>query len=240
MNKSEFIEYCKSLNIKLNEDMLNKLSLYADTLISYNEHTNLTAITESNQIYLKHFYDSLTIAKAIDLNTINSLIDIGTGAGFPGMVLAICFPSLQVTLLDSNNKKTTFLEHLKNVLKIENVEIIYARSEEYGKKVQEMYDVVTSRAVTTLPALVELCLPLAKINGYFIPLKGDAEHEINISEDIIKKLNGNIEEIITFNLPVEESLRTIIKIKKINSTPKGYPRNYAAIKKSVEKLLKIK
>lgn len=240
MNRSEFIEYCKSLNIDLTDDILDKLNLYADTLIAYNEHTNLTAITEMDQIYLKHFYDSLTITKVIDLTNTNSLIDIGTGAGFPGMVLAICFPNLQVTLLDSNNKKTTFLEYLKELLKIENVTIIHARSEEYATRVREKYDVVTSRAVTTLPALVELCLPLAKVNGCFIPLKGEVEAELSVSNDIIKKLNGVLEDKIIFKLPIEDSIRTIIKIRKTKITPECYPRNYAAIKKSVEKLTKIK
>lgn len=240
MNETLFIKTVESLNINLTEDMLNKLRLYANTLISYNEHTNLTSITELDQIYLKHFYDSLTLTKVIDLTKVNTLIDIGTGAGFPGMVIAICFPNLQVTLLDSNNKKTTFLTKLNETLKLDNINIMHARSEEYALSHLEEYDVVTSRAVTHLRGLSELCLPLVKINGYFIPLKGDAKEEIESSLDIITTLNGIIEDSIVFKLPIEESMRTIIKIKKVNNTPKGYPRNYATIKNSVDKFLKKK
>jgi 16S rRNA (guanine527-N7)-methyltransferase len=240
MNKEEFNKYVEKLNIKLTEESLNNLDKYANFLIEYNKHTNLTAITDINAIYLKHFYDSLTIVRDIDLTNIKNIIDIGTGAGFPGMVLKIVYPHLNLTLLDSNNKKTKFLTELTNYLKLDNVNIINDRSEDYARSNLDSYDLVVSRAVTTLPALTELCLPLVKVGGYFIPLKGSAEEEIKLSSSIIKLLNGNIEYIDTFNLPIEESNRTIIKIKKENITPKGYPRNYQVIKKSVEKLTKIK
>ena len=193
-----------------------------------------------DDIYLKHFYDSLTLVRAIDLNKVNNIIDIGTGAGFPGVVLKIVFPHLIITLLDSNNKKTKFLTELTKLLSLDNVTIVNERSEDYARKHLENYDLVTSRAVTTLPALVELCLPLVKVNGYFIPLKGDATEEIKLSSNIMKKLNGNIELIDEFNLPIENAKRTIIKIKKTGVTPSGYPRNYASIKKDVEKMSKIK
>lgn len=240
MNRETFIKELEKLNINIEEEKLEQLDKYANFLIEYNKHTNLTAITDLNDIYLKHFYDSLTIVRNIDLNKVNNLIDIGTGAGFPGMVLKIVFPHINVTLLDSNNKKTKFLIELSNSLNLDGINIVNERSEDFARKNLDSYDLVTSRAVTTLPALVELCLPLVKIDGYFIPLKGTATEEIKLSSNIIKKLNGTIESIDEFNLPIEESKRTIIKIRKIGTTPKGYPRNYASIKKDVEKMSKIK
>ena len=235
---NNFIDLLKELNISPTEEQLHELEIYADYLIEYNSHTNLTAITNKEEIYLKHFYDSLTITKAIDLNSINNLIDIGTGAGFPGMVLKIMFPHLNVTLLDSNNKKTTFLTNLVNKLGLTNINIVNERSEDYAKNNLEKYDLVTARAVTHLKALSELCLPLTKVNGYFIPLKGNAKEEIEISKDIITKLNSHIDKIIEFNLPIEEANRTLIKIIKDNKTPSGYPRSYSIIKKELKKDLK--
>lgn len=240
MNRELFIKELEKLNISIDENKLEQLDKYANFLIEFNKHTNLTAITNLNDIYLKHFYDSLTIVRNIDLNGINTLIDIGTGAGFPGMVLKIVFPHLKITLLDSNNKKTKFLSELTNLLSLDDVTIVNERSEDYARKNLDSYDLVTSRAVTTLPALVELCLPLVKLDGYFIPLKGDAKEEIKLSSNIIEKLNGNVESIDEFNLPIEDSKRTIIKIRKTGITPQGYPRNYASIKKDVEKMSKIK
>lgn len=240
MNKEEFISELEKLNIAIDNDKLEKLNKYANFLIEYNKTTNLTAITNIKDIYLKHFYDSLTIIRAIDLSQNLDVIDIGTGAGFPGVVLSIVFPHLNMTLLDSNNKKTKFLKELVDILDLSNITIVNERSEDYARKHLDSYDLVTSRAVTTLPALVELCLPLVKTNGYFIPLKGDAKEEITLSSKIIEKLKGSITDIQEFNLPIENSKRTLITIKKIGSTPKGYPRNYASIKKDVEKMFKIK
>ncbi len=240
MNKETFVRELEKINIKIDDNRLEKLNKYANYLIEYNKTTNLTSITDMKDIYLKHFYDSLTICRVIDLNEINNIIDIGTGAGFPGVVLKIMFPHLKLTLLDSNNKKTKFLTELVKIVDLDNVTIINERSEDYAHKNLDCFDLVTSRAVTTLPALVELCIPLTKVNGYFIPLKGDAKEELSLSSKIISNLNGKIEFIDEFNLPIEDSKRTIIKIKKVGSTPKGYPRNYASIKKDVEKMNKIK
>lgn len=235
---NEFVSLVKEFGITVSLRQFDQLEKYANYLIEYNEHTNLTAITNKDEIYLKHFYDSLTILKAIDLNEINTLLDVGTGAGFPGMVLKIFFPHLHVTLLDSNNKKTTFLTNLVEKLNLTDVEIINARSEDYAKDNLDKFDLVTARAVTHLKALSELCLPLVKVNGYFIPLKGNAEEEIALSKGIISKLNSHIEDTIVFNLPIEESTRTIIKIIKDNKTPNGYPRSYSIIKKELKKDLK--
>ena len=231
MNVEEFIRECNKLNISLDDKILSNLNTYKDYLKEYNSHTNLTTITEDEDIYLKHFYDSLTIIKAIDLNSINSLIDVGTGAGFPGMVLKIVFPHLNVTLIDSNNKKTTFLSNLKDKLNLDNLNIINERSEDYAHKHIDEYDVVTSRAVANLRVLTELCLPMVKVGGKFIPLKATVDEEIKEANNIINILNGKLNNIITFNLPKEESLRNILVIDKLDKTPKGYPRNYGKIKK---------
>lgn len=235
MNKDEFIKAVEDLGIILTDKQLENLEIYANYLIEYNEHTNLTAIKTKEGIYLKHFYDSLTLIKAIDLNSINSLVDIGTGAGFPGMVLKIIYPHLETVLIDSNNKKITFLNNLIEKLRLKNISAINTRSEEYALNNLDKYDLVTARAVTTLPVLAELCLPLVKNNGYFIPLKGSVELEIDYGKKMIETLNGKIEEIKEFKLPIEDSIRTIIKIKKIESTPKGYPRTYDKMKKSLKK-----
>ena len=231
MNVEEFIRECNKLNISLDDKTLSNLNTYKEYLKEYNSHTNLTTITEDEDIYLKHFYDSLTIIKAIDLNKINSLIDVGTGAGFPGMVLKIVFPHLNVTLIDSNNKKTTFLSNLKDKLNLDNLNIINERSEEFAHKHIDEYDVVTSRAVANLRVLTELCLPMVKVGGKFIPLKATVDEEIKEANNIINILNGKLNNIITFNLPKEESLRNILVIDKLDKTPKGYPRNYGKIKK---------
>ena len=231
MNVEEFIKACNELNISLGDKTLSNLNIYKEYLKEYNSHTNLTTITEDEDIYLKHFYDSLTIVKAIDLNSVNSLIDVGTGAGFPGMVLKIVFPHLNVTLIDSNNKKTTFLSNLKDKLKLDNLTIINERSEEFAHKHIDEYDVVTSRAVANLRVLTELCLPMVKVGGKFIPLKATVDEEIKEANNIINTLNGKLSNKITFNLPKEESLRNILVIDKLDKNPKGYPRNYGKIKK---------
>ena len=231
MNVEEFIKACNELNIVLDDNKLNNLNTYKEYLKEYNSHTNLTTITEDEDIYLKHFYDSLTIVTAIDLNTVSTLIDVGTGAGFPGMVLKIVYPHLNVTLIDSNNKKTTFLSNLKDKLQLDNLNIINERSEDYAHNHIDEYDVVTSRAVANLRVLTELCLPMVKVGGKFIPLKATVEEEIKEADKIINTLNGKFSNKITFNLPKEESIRNILVIDKLDKPPKGYPRNYGKIKK---------
>ena len=230
MTEQEFIEYLKELNLTPSKEVLTKLQIYCTFLQEYNTHTNLTAITETKDIYLKHFYDSLTITKVIDLNSINTLLDIGTGAGFPGLVLKVFYPHLEVTLLDSNNKKIKFLEELCTKLGIK-VNLIHARAEEYINEKREYFDIVTSRAVAFLPMLSELSIPFAKVNGYFIALKGEAEEEIQASSKILNKLDSKIVEVSEFNLPKEEAKRTIIKIKKLKTTNPKYPRPYKQILK---------
>lgn len=230
MNIKEFIEEIKKLNIDIDSDKMEKLQIYSNFLIEYNKHTNLTAIKEEKDIYLKHFYDSLTIVKIIDLNKCNNLIDIGTGAGFPGMVLKIFYPNLDVTLLDSNNKKTKFLKELSQNLNLD-VDIVNERVEIFSKNNLNKYDIVTSRAVANLRVLSELCLPLVKENGYFIPLKSNVLEEMKESLDTIKMMDGDLEKRVEFNLFNNNGLRNILLIKKIRNTDIDKIRTYDKILK---------
>lgn len=230
MNKEEFIKEVNKLGITINEDILNKLEIYKEFLMEYNSHTNLTAIKSEEDIYLKHFYDSLTITKVIDLSTKDSLLDIGTGAGFPGMVLKIFYPNLKVTLLDSNNKKIKFLILLKEKLNLE-VEIINDRAENYSKNNLNSFDVVTSRAVANLRVLTELCIPFVKKNGFFIPLKGNVVEELKEAKETIEILNSELIQKETFNLYDNDNLRTILVIKKLKETNIDNLRSYDKIVK---------
>lgn len=229
MNKEEFIIKLKELGIIPSDKQLKQLEIYCQFLLEYNTHTNLTAIKEEDQVYLKHFYDSLTFTKAIDLTKYNNLLDVGTGAGFPGMVLKIFYPELEITLLDSNNKKINFLKELTQKLELTKVNFYHGRAEEFCQENREKFDIVTARAVSNLSVLSELCLPLTKINGYFIPLKGSNYEELTSADYCIKTLGGKIENKITFTLPKEESVRNILIIKKIMPTPQQYPRRYEKI-----------
>ena len=229
MNKENFIIELQKLNINLTPKQISDLDYYCHFLIEYNQHTNLTAIKEENQVYLKHFYDSLTIVKGLDLSKYHNLIDIGTGAGFPGMVLKIVFPHLNITLLDSNNKKITFLQQLAEKLNLTNINFFHGRAEEFCQKNRETFEIVTARAVSNMNTLAELCLPLVKKDYYFIALKGSNKEEIIDAQNAISILGGKIEKNIEFNLPIEDSGRNIVVIKKIKSTPKVYPRRYEKI-----------
>lgn len=232
MTIDEFVNALKKLNIEISDKKLAQLELYYKMLIEWNNKINLTGIIEHNEVYLKHFYDSLTICRNIDLNKIDSLADVGTGAGFPGMVIKILFPSLKVDLIDSLGKRIIFLNNVANKLELENINIINARAEEYATQVREKYDVVTARAVAPLNILLEYCIPLVKKKGYFIPLKANCEEEINRIKIATKLLDCEIEKVDKFKLPKENSTRTIIKFKKKNITSKKYPRRYSEIKKN--------
>lgn len=231
MSEKEFLEQLKLLNISLTEDMLEKLSIYYDNLIEWNNKINLTSITNKEDVYLKHFYDSLTLIKAIDLDKEIKVCDIGTGAGFPGLVLKIVFPKINITLVDSTRKRTTFLQQLIDKLKLDNCNVITARAEDFIKDNREKYDLITCRAVSRLNIISELCIPGVKISGYFIPMKANIEEELK-NIDILKNLNAEIEKIITFNLPKDGSLRNLIIIKKKGKTNDIYPREYNKILKS--------
>ncbi len=224
MNQDRFILELKKLNINITESQLKQLERYYELLVEYNKVMNLTGITDKEEVYLKHFYDSLTIAKVIDLNNYETLCDIGTGAGFPGLVIKILFPHLKITLLDSLNKRLNFLNIVIKELNLKDIETVHARAEEYKKQ----FDITVARAVAPLNILLEYCIPLTKVNGYFIAMKGKNEEASNA----LSKLNSEIIETNSFLLPIENSNRTIIKIKKIKETDKKYPRKYSEIKKN--------
>lgn len=229
MTEEEFITELTKLNIEVTPEKLDQLKEYASFLLEYNQHTNLTAIRDINEVYLKHFYDSLTIVKAINLKEVNTLLDIGTGPGFPGMVLKIIYPHLQITLMDSNNKKISFLKALAQELNL-NVGIIYGRAEEFIVNRREYYDVVTSRAVASLDILAELSIPYVKTNGLFVAMKSNYQEELQATLPILKKLESKVEKIEKFSLPKIEANRAIICIRKEKATNHKYPRNYNQIK----------
>ncbi len=236
MNKEEFITKVKDLNIEINDEKLKLLDIYFHELIDYNLQTNLTAITEEGEVYLKHFYDSLTITKVIDLNKVNNLLDIGSGAGFPGVVLKIFFPHLKLTLIDSNNKKTTFLKYITEKLELNDLEIINDRVENYAKNNLNKYDLVVARAVTNLNVLVELSLPLVKKDGFLVAMKGRTSEELKQSEYAITTLGAEIIQKEIFNLNHTENMRTLIKMQKKRETLISELRSYdKIIKKPLQK-----
>lgn len=230
MTQNEFIKALNDINITLTQKQLDQLNKYYELLVEYNKVMNLTGITEKEEVYLKHFYDSLTIIKIIDLNNMDSLCDIGTGAGFPGLVLKIVFPNLKITLLDSLNKRIEFLKIVINELGLKNIEAIHTRAEEYALNNRNKFDITTARAVAHTSILLEYAIPLTKIGGYFIPLKANMETEINEIDNAINELNVELIKKQEFKLPVEESNRTILLFKKIKDNKK-YPRKYSEIKK---------
>ena len=231
MDKNKFVEEITKLGIEITDKKLEQLEKYYKLLIEYNKVMNLTGITEKEEVYLKHFYDSITISKVIDLQKENSLCDLGSGAGFPGIVIKIFYPNLEIVLVDSLNKRINFLNMLIKELKLENITAIHERIEEYAVKNKEKFDVVTARAVAPLNILLELGINLAKVGKYFIAMKGNIENESDYS-NAITKLNCSLGNIIKFKLPIEDSNRSLIKIIKKNTTPKIFPRKYSEIKKN--------
>lgn len=230
MTISNFIDELSKIGIELDDKKLSNLERYFELLVEWNLKMNLTGITKKEDVYLKHFYDSLTLFKAIDLNKVETLCDIGTGAGFPGLVIKIVFPNIKVTLVDSLNKRINFLNEVIKDLNLENIETISTRVEEYGVKNREIYDVVVARAVASLPVLLEYAIPLVKVDGYFIAMKSSKD-ELNDLKDIYKKLNIELDNTVTFLLPFENSNRALMKFKKISITNKVFPRKYVEIKK---------
>ena len=236
MNKKGFIELLNELNIDVTNEKLEQLDIYYKELVEYNKHTNLTAITIEKDVYYKHFYDSLTLVKVIDLNNEESLLDIGSGAGFPGVVLKIFYPHISVTLIDSNNKKTKFLEYIKDKLTLDKLTIVNDRVENYSKDNLNRFDVVTARAVTNLTVLTELALPLVKMGKYFIALKGDAKQELEDSLYAINHMGAEVVTDVSFALPFDYGIRTIIKIRKNRNTSINELRGYdKIIKKPLQK-----
>ena len=231
MTINSFIEELKKINIILTDEQIDLFKKYADFLLEYNKTTNLTAIRDIEGIYLKHFYDSWLVVnnEVVDFNNIDSLIDIGSGAGFPGVVIKILYPNIKLTLLDSNNKKTTFLSKLVELLNIEDVEIINDRAENYVKNNRHKYDISIARAVSELRIISELCIPLTKVGGYFIALKGNYEEEFESAKKTFEILNSSVEKVIETILPIEQSRRSLIFIKVNKTVDNKYPRSYEQI-----------
>lgn len=230
MNKEEFNKEVIKLGITLTPTMEEQLETYYKILIEENKKYNLTRITILEDVYLKHFYDSLTLYKVIKLDD-ESICDIGTGAGFPGLVLKIVFQNLKVTLVESNKKKCNFLNIVKEKLNLNNLIIINARAEDYSKTNREIFDIVTSRAVAPIKHLLEYSIPLVKVNGHYIAMKSNVDNEIANIDNYYKKLSITKENEIKFYLPKENSLRTLIMYKKESKTNPIYPRRYNEIKK---------
>lgn len=221
----ELLEKASVLGVRFSVEQMEQFYKYMNLLIEWNEKMNLTAIIEPSEIILKHFIDSITILK--DIKDGSTVVDVGTGAGFPGIPLSIMNPTLKITLVDSLNKRLIFLQEVIKELNLKNVELIHARAEEFGrnKKYREKFDIATSRAVANLATLSEYLLPLVKINGQAISMKaGNASQEIEEAQKAIKTLGGHINRIDEFYLPQTDIARTIIIIDKIKETPNQYPR----------------
>lgn len=226
-----FKEELLKLNIELSDEASSRFDLYYKRLIAVNEVMNLTAITEEQEVYNKHFLDSLMIVKALDLNKEFTLCDVGSGAGFPSIPLSIISDNAKVTIIDALNKRIKFLNDLILELDLKNVIALHERAEDFAKIKREFFDVTTARAVARLNILSELCLPLTKVGGYFIAMKGQGgNEEIKEATKGIEILGGHVEKVISLELPDNAGARDIIIIKKLKETPKKYPRAFAKIK----------
>jgi 16S rRNA (guanine527-N7)-methyltransferase len=227
MDISLFKASLEEKGITLTDTQLQQFETYYDLLVEWNEKMNLTSITEKKEVYLKHFYDSISATFYFDFTKPLSICDVGAGAGFPSLPIKICFPHLNVSIVDSLNKRITFLDYLSKSLNLSGVSLYHDRAETFGKKKdhRESYDVVTARAVARLSVLSELCLPLVKPGGHFVAMKAaSAEDELLTARKAITTLGGKTENRYAFELPLEESERSIIVIHKQKPTPAKYPR----------------
>ncbi len=227
----DFKAELEKLNIILDDDAKNKFELYYEKLIEVNTYMNLTAITEKEEVYIKHFLDSLFIVKAIDSSNPYNILDVGSGAGFPSIPLAIVDKNANVTIIDALNKRINFLNDLVKYIGINNAIAYHKRAEDYAKEKRESFDYVTARAVARLNVLAELCLPLVKVGGFFIAMKAQgAAEEIDEAKRAIEILGGKIEKSIEISLPNDMGKREIILIKKIKPCNAKYPREFKKIK----------
>lgn len=230
MNK--LVNICNKINIEISDDQINCFEKYYELLIEKNKVMNLTAITDKEDVIVKHFIDSIALIpylldKGININNKLKIIDIGTGAGFPGLPLKIMMPDVKFTLLDSLNKRVSFLNEVIDELKLKDIEALHGRAEDYASdsKYREKYDICVSRAVANLSTLSEYCIPFVKEDGYFISYKaGESEEEINNSKNAIKILGGKINKVEEFVLPGTDVSRVFVFIRKLELTDKKYPR----------------
>lgn len=231
MNKELFEQEIKKLNISLTQEQKKQLDTFYKLLIEWNKKMNLTGITEENQVYLKHFYDSLTLIKATDLTKSIKLCDVGSGAGFPGIILKIVFPNLDITLIDSLQKRINYLNEVINQLGLTNIKAIHYRMEDFSKENEEEFDVITARAVANTKLLTEISIKALKTKGQMIFMKAKIDDELIDIDNLFNNLGCSIQNKIEFNLPIENSTRTLIVITKNKTTPNKYPRRIDQIKK---------
>lgn len=226
MNKGQFYSAVKEkIGIELSDLQKKQYNRYYELVVEWNQKINLTAITEEEEFYTKHFFDSISLAFFKDYSNIESICDVGSGAGFPSIPLKILYPNLKVTIVDSLNKRIKFLNLVKDELGLTDCNFVHARAEEFGqnKEYRESFEIVTARAVARLNVLSELCLPLVKKNGYFLSLKAQkAEEETKEATNAIKILGGKLEKDLNFDIEGEE--RHILEIRKAKETPNKYPR----------------
>ncbi|OOE14921.1 16S rRNA (guanine(527)-N(7))-methyltransferase RsmG [Fictibacillus arsenicus] len=235
MNIEMFQTSLKEKGIELSEKQLSQFENYFHLLVEWNEKMNLTAITEKEEVYLKHFYDSVTAAFYFNFKQDITVCDVGAGAGFPAIPLKICFPEIKLTVVDSLNKRIGFLEHVVNELGLENVSMYHDRAETFAHRPEfrQQFDLVMARAVARLSVLSEFCLPLVKKGGHFLGMKGaNLPEEVKDGEKAVKLLGGKIEDVHSFLLPIEESERNIVIIEKVSGTPKKFPRKPGTPNKS--------
>lgn len=235
MNEQQFIDALKEKGIELNDTQIAQFKKYFELLVEWNEKMNLTAITDLEGVYLKHFYDSISPSFYFDFTKVTTVCDVGAGAGFPSIPIKICFPHLQITIVDSLNKRITFLNHLTEALQLDHMHFVHARAEEFGQNLayRAKFDVVTARAVARLSVLSELCIPLVKEGGSFVALKAAAgEEELKDAKKAITTLGCKLKEQFNYLLPVEESERVLYVFDKLKETPKKYPRKPGVPNKS--------
>lgn len=235
MNEEQFIQALKEQGIELSEKQIQQFRRYFEILVEWNGKMNLTAITDEPSVYLKHFYDSISASFHFDFTKVTTVCDVGAGAGFPSLPIKICYPHLHITIVDSLNKRIQFLNHLSDEIGLDHVEFVHARAEEFGQNPQyrEKFELVTARAVARLSVLSELCLPLVKEGGKFLALKAaSGDDELKDAKKAITVLGGKLVHHFAFELPVEESERTIYVFDKVKATPKKYPRKPGTPNKS--------
>lgn len=226
-DKTKIAEMLRKEEIHITDEQCDKLYRFYEMVIEKNKVMNLTAITDYTEFIIKHFVDSLMLVKELNLSNYKNMLDVGTGAGFPGIPIKVLYPDLEILLLDSLNKRLKFLDEVIRELGLKNISTIHSRAEELQSKgeYRESFDICVSRAVSVLPTLSEYCLPYVKISGYFVAYKGVNHEEIKLSQNAVKVLGGSIEEVKEFNIKGTDYGRTLVLIKKIKSTPRKYPRS---------------